>query len=198
MFRWYRDAVKCYVYLSDVSTKDIGSLASSKLPGGSPLRQSRWFSRGWTLQELLAPYSVQFFSSECDWIGDKGTLELHISDFTGVQVTALQGAPMSQFSLEERISWASGRQTTVQEDEAYCLLGIFEVYMPLIYGEGRKNTYRRFREVAKYTSQHEPFSTVSFAPDPDFVDRPDIMTWIRENCAGPGARAALVGLGGVG
>jgi hypothetical protein len=157
MFRWYQDAVECYVYLSDVSTSDVISLASSQLPGGSPLRQSRWFTRGWTLQGLLAPSSVKFFSKECDWIGDKSTLELHISNITGIAVKALQGTPMSQFSLDERISWASGRQTTVKEDEAYCLLGIFEVHMPLIYGEGRKNAFRRLREVAKFTSQHEPF-----------------------------------------
>jgi hypothetical protein len=198
MFRWYQDAVKCYVYLSDLSTSDVISLVSSRLPGGSPLSRSKWFTRGWTLQELLAPSSVEFFSKEGDWLGDKGTLELHISNITSIAVKALQGTPMSHFSLDERISWATDRQTTIEEDQAYCLLGIFEVHIPLIYGEGRKNAFRRLQEVAKFTSKPKPFSTVPFAPDPGFVNRPEFLAWIHDKCAGPGARAALVGLGGVG
>jgi Heterokaryon incompatibility protein (HET) len=199
MFRWYQNAVKCYVYLLDISNSDVTSLvSSSQLPDNSPFRHSKWFTRGWTLQELLAPSSVEFFSKESDYLGDKRTLELHISDITGIAVKALQGTPMSHFSLDERISWADKRKTTIEEDQAYCLLGIFEVHMPLIYGEGRKNAFRRLREVAKFTSKHESFSTVPFAPDPDFVDRPEILAWVRDKCAEPGARAALVGLGGVG
>jgi hypothetical protein len=198
MFRWYQNAVKCYVYLSDVSASTAVSLGSSRLPDHSPFRNSRWFTRGWTLQELLAPISVEFFSNEMVFLGDKSSLEGYISDITGISIRALQRTPLSYFSLDERMSWANDRKTKIEEDQAYCLLGIFEVHMPLIYGEGRENAFRRLREVAKFTPKHEPFSTVPFAPDPDFVDRPEILAWIRDKCAGPGARAALVGLGGVG
>jgi hypothetical protein len=198
MFRWYQNAVKCYVYLSDMSTSNFMSLVSSSLSDNTPSRHSKWFTRGWTLQELLAPSSIEFFSNERDCLGDRRTLELYISDVTGIALKALQRTPMSYFTLDERMSWANNRKTTIEEDEAYCLLGIFEVHMPLIYGEGRTNAFRRLREFAKFTSKHEPFSTVPFAPDPNFVDRPDILAWIHEKCTRPGARAALVGLGGIG
>jgi hypothetical protein len=198
MFRWYQNAVKCYVYLSDVSTLDFRSSASLNLLDNSPFKHSKWFTRGWTLQELIAPSSVEFFSKEGDYLGDKKNLELDISASTNIPVKALQGTPMSHFSRDDRMSWAKSRRTTIEEDQAYCLLGIFEVYIPLIYGEGRKHAFRRLREAAKFTSRLEPFSTVPFAPDSDFVDRPEILAWIRDRCSRPGARAALVGLGGVG
>jgi hypothetical protein len=186
------------VYLSDVPTSDVTSLVSPDLPDNSAFKRSRWFTRGWTLQELLAPSSVEFFSKDGEYLGDKQTLELQISNTTGIPIKALRGEPVSHFSRDERMSWASNRQTTIEEDLAYCLLGLFGAHISLIYGEGRKNSFRRLREVAKFTSKHEPFSTVPFAPDLDFVDRPEILAWIRDNCAAPGARAALVGLGGVG
>ncbi|KAH8695884.1 hypothetical protein GQ44DRAFT_744463 [Phaeosphaeriaceae sp. PMI808] len=161
MFRWYQNAAKCYVYLSDVLTSDVISLVSLSPLDNSPFRHSKWFTRGWTLQELLAPSSVEFFSNEKDFLVDKRTLEVYISDATGISIKALQRTPISYFSLDERMLWASNRKTTIEVDQAYCLLGIFEVYMPLVYGEGRKNAFRRLREVAKFTSKHEPFSTLT-------------------------------------
>jgi len=135
MFRWYRDAVECYVYLSDVPTVDIDLRA---------FRQSRWFTRGWTLQELLAPQSVDFFSQDWVQLGDKQSLELQLHQVTGIPVQALrQLAGLSQFSVEERMSWTAKRETTIEEDQAYCLLGIFDIYLPLIYGEGREHAFRR-------------------------------------------------------
>jgi hypothetical protein len=138
MFRWYRNAVKCYVYLSDISTTDRDLQA---------FRHSRWFTRGWTLQELLAPREVEFFTQDGQKLGDKQSLELQIHQITGIPVQALQElrGSLSQFSVEERLSWAEKRKTTVVEDQAYCLLGIFDVYMPLIYGEGKENAFRRLR-----------------------------------------------------
>ena len=138
MFRWYRNAVKCYVYLSDVPTADSDQQI---------FRRSRWFTRGWTLQELLAPQNVEFFSWECEMIGDKQSLERQIHEITGIPVRALQelGGSLAQFSVEERLSWTAKRETTVEEDQAYCLLGIFDVYLPLIYGEGKENAFRRLR-----------------------------------------------------
>jgi len=154
MFRWYRNAVKCYVFLSDVSKGDFGTqpLPSQLL---STLRPSRWFTRGWTLQELLAPLRVEFFSKEGDWLGDKTTLESQMHNITGIAVKALQGTHLSYFSVDERMSWASNRRTTIEEDHAYCLLGIFEIHMPLIYGEGKENAFRRLLdEIKKHSSSN--------------------------------------------
>jgi hypothetical protein len=144
MYRWYRNAAKCYVYLLDLSTAKRDR--SSRSQWESSFSQSRWFSRGWTLQELLAPLSVEFFSREGKRLGDKNTLELQIQQITGIEVQALQGCPLSQFSVKERILWAARRETTVEEDQAYSLLGIFDIHLPLIYGEGKKNAFRRFEE----------------------------------------------------
>jgi hypothetical protein len=144
MFRWYRNAAKCYVYLSDVSTGK--NSRSSELLWESSFGQSRWFTRGWTLQELLAPSSVEFFSREGKRIGDKRSLEIQIQHITGIPVQALQGNSLSEFSVDVRMSWAIKRKTTIEEDQAYCLLGIFDIYLPLIYGEGRENAFRRLRK----------------------------------------------------
>ncbi|KAH7364005.1 HET domain-containing protein [Rhexocercosporidium sp. MPI-PUGE-AT-0058] len=86
MFRWYRDATKCYVYLLDT------------------FRKSAWFSRGWTLQELIAPASVDFFSKEGELIGNKASLERNICEITGIPASALRGDPLSNFSVAERMS----------------------------------------------------------------------------------------------
>ncbi|PVH68624.1 HET-domain-containing protein [Cadophora sp. DSE1049] len=143
MFRWYRMSTRCYVYLSDVSrtSVDIDDLAWEL-----PFRQSRWFTRGWTLQELIAPASVEFFCRESTQIGSKSSLEQHIHEITGIPESALQGASLSQFSDKERFSWIQPRQTTVEEDKAYSLLGIFDVQIPLRYGEGMANAFKRLEE----------------------------------------------------
>jgi hypothetical protein len=140
--------MKCYVYLSDVSiNKRKESDQSSEYSWESAFRASRWFTRGWTLQELLAPSSVEFFSREGKRLGDKRTLEREIHSITGVAVRALRGVPLSSFTFEERMLWAKSRQTKREEDKAYSLLGIFGIYMPLIYGEGRNAFYRLEREI---------------------------------------------------
>jgi hypothetical protein len=139
MFRWYRSATKCYVYLSDVSAAQ-----RSQLQWQPDFRRSRWFTRGWTLQELLAPQSVEFFSHDGERLGDKDSLEQQIYEATGIAVQALQGSPLSQFSLDERMLWIINRDTTIEEYFAYCLLGIFKIHMPPIYGEGVENAFIRF------------------------------------------------------
>jgi hypothetical protein len=147
MFRWYHNATKCYVYLSDVSAPgiDIGD-KSDQLPWEMAFRTSRWFTRGWTLQELIAPTSVEFFSKNQKLLGDKRSLERHICEITRIPSIALRGGSLAELSATERMSWAETRQTTREEDMAYSLLGIFDVYMPLIYGEGRENAVGRLRE----------------------------------------------------
>jgi len=93
----------------------------------SAFRISRWFTRGWTLQELIAPTSVEFFCRESKRIGSKSSLEQQIHEITGIPKSALQGAHLPQFSDKERFSWIQPRQTKVEEDKAYSLLGIFDV-----------------------------------------------------------------------
>ena len=147
MFRWYRDAAKCYVFLSDVPRADVDTTNQSRqLSWESAFQMSRWFTRGWTLQELIAPTSVEFFSKNQELLGDKKTLERHICEKTRIPSKALRGSPLAKFSATERMLWAETRQTTREEDIAYSLLGIFDVYMPLIYGEGSEKALRRLRE----------------------------------------------------
>ena len=151
MFRWYQNAVKCYVYLSDVSM-DRPSEESWK----SEFQKTRWATRGWTLQELLAPSSVEFFSNKGLQIGSKRSLESLLHDVTGISVKALRGTPLCEFSQLERMSWMEHRRTKLEEDLAYALLGIFDVQMPLLYGEGYRMASVRLREaIAKYTGRIE-------------------------------------------
>ncbi|KAJ4374692.1 hypothetical protein N0V86_007565 [Didymella sp. IMI 355093] len=208
MFAWYRDASRCYVYLSDVSTGSLTSNPPTQQDWYPAFQQSRWFTRGWTLQELVAPMSVEFFSVEGQRLEDKHSLLQELNRITGISVEALQGRPLNGFSVDERMSWVEQRKTKREEDLAYSLLGIFGVHMPLIYGEGRKNAFARLLKEINFNfgpsttdgqqRKVAPFSTVPFAADPDFVDRPAILAWVHDKCAGAGARAALVGLGGVG
>jgi hypothetical protein len=141
MFRWYQNADKCYVYLQDVSndTPDDESLKRWK----PAFKRSRWFERGWTLQELIAPTSVEFFSREGEKLGDKQSLLQTLHEITGILTTIFQGGPLSDCNMTDRFSWAANRRTTRAEDEAYCLLGIFGVHFPLIYGEGRFSAMKR-------------------------------------------------------
>lgn len=137
MFRWYRDAEKCYVYLSDVAVRTDDN-NQAKREWEPDFRQSKWFTRGWTLQELIAPRLVEFFSREGELLGSKRTLEQQIHEITDLPIEALRGAPLSDFSIEEQLRWAEKRETKWEEDKAYCLLGIFNVSMSLRYGEGHR------------------------------------------------------------
>jgi hypothetical protein len=152
MFKWYRKASQCYVYLSDVSTGSGRPVRQDWYPA---FQQSRWFTRGWTLQELVAPTSVEFFSVEGERLGNKYTLVEELHGITGISVEALRGTPLDQFSVDERMSWVGKRQTKREEDLAYSLLGIFKVYMPLIYGEGRENALARLKKEINARSSEE-------------------------------------------
>lgn len=142
MFRWYQDAARCYVYMSDVLSPVLETNDGWILD----FRESRWFKRGWTLQELLAPSSVEFFSRQRRRLGDKRSLRQQIHEITGIADSALQKTQLSRFSVDERLSWIGHRQTKLEEDRAYSLLGIFDVSMPLIYGEGREKAFKRLQE----------------------------------------------------
>jgi len=159
MFRWYKNAERCYVYLSDVSSKPPGEGSDARRKRKPVIRKSRWFTRGWTLQELIAPASVEFFSKDGDRLGDKESLKQTLHEITGIAVRALEGSPMTSFTVDERMQWAQGRNTKRKEDAAYSLLGIFDVQMPLLYGEGRQKAMDRLRkEVKEYHSINLPIA----------------------------------------
>jgi ankyrin repeat protein len=145
MFRWYRDAVKCYVYLSDVIVGNGKHVNGSRAVWEPVFRRSRWFTRGWTLQELLAPNTVEIFSHDEHMIGTKQALAPLIHEVTTVPIAALLCTPLDQFPVQEKIRWSKLRTTKETEDGAYCLLGIFGVFMPLIYGEG-ENAFQRLHD----------------------------------------------------
>ncbi|KAH7085810.1 hypothetical protein BKA63DRAFT_500530 [Paraphoma chrysanthemicola] len=136
MFKWFQKAIVCYVALADFPPQ--GSVAND-------LPTCRWFSRGWTLQELIAPRNVIFFDTDWRKIGSKRSLAPNLMVITKVSYEALVHGIPSLTSIATRMSWASRRETKRIEDQAYCLLGMFDVSMPLIYGEGTK-AFRRLQE----------------------------------------------------
>lgn len=170
MFRWYQQAVKCYVYLSDFSASghDLAILMSDQWRSEwmAAFRSNKWFTRGWvrfqkkpashydrranlmqTIQELVAPRTVEFFTSEGRLVGTKGSLNALLFDITSIPIDALDGRrDLAQFGLEERLSWAVGRLTKREEDSAYSLLGLFGIFMPPIYGEGKEHALKRLHK----------------------------------------------------
>ncbi|KAH8725319.1 heterokaryon incompatibility protein-domain-containing protein, partial [Phaeosphaeriaceae sp. PMI808] len=144
MFRWYQNATKCYVYLSDVSARKRKSeYLVNEFTWKPAFRSSRWFTRGWTLQELLAPRTVEFFSQEWVKLGDKISLKSLIYKITSIPHQVLDGAPLSQFDVNERLRWKCDRVTKLKEDRAYSLSGICDVDIAPVYGEGEEEAFRR-------------------------------------------------------
>jgi len=142
MYQWYQNAAKCYAYFSDLAP-DVD--VKDALPN------CRWFTRGWTLQELIAPEKVHFYNREWENIGSKHEFVDLISSITGIHGDILSGKLRVEYqSVATRMSWAANRKTTRPEDLSYCLLGIFGVNMPLIYGEGSKAFRRLQEEIIKH------------------------------------------------
>ena len=165
MFRWYQEAAKCYVYLSDVVLPhDAPDLQLYHIIWKTSFRKSRWFTRGWTLQELIAPPVVEFFSKEGKALGNKISLEQDIHEATQIPVRALRGSRLSDFSVDERMSWAAKRKTTVKEDQVYCLLGIFGVFIPLIWGEGETNARLRLEREVQQQRETQGIETPRDSP----------------------------------
>lgn len=146
MYKWYQGAACCYAYFQDVG------------PGRKPLSESVWFKRGWTLQELLAPKVVKFFDYEWTFLGTKKDLAAEISEHTPIHVGILQDGILRRWSVAQKMSWAADRETSVPEDTAYCLLGIFDVNMVPIYGEGEKAFIRLQEEIIKHNDDHSIFA----------------------------------------
>ncbi|RDW63752.1 hypothetical protein BP6252_11297 [Coleophoma cylindrospora] len=176
MFSWYKDAEICYAYLADVFRDDSSTFSENGLS------KSRWFTRGWTLQELIAPKEVIFLSKSWQVLGTRRSLKDVIWDVTKVEESVLEGASLDTIATGVKMSWASGRNTTRPEDSAFCLLGIFNVNMPLLYGEGKQKVFLRLqREILKDSddesifawctsqeeSQEKPYWGI-LAPTPDY------------------------------
>ncbi|KAH9918569.1 HET-domain-containing protein [Epithele typhae] len=157
MFRYYALSSVCYAYLNDVAADTWDRLDTYKNRTGFQL--SKWHSRGWTLQELLAPRTVVFFT--CDWtpIGTKYELAELLEGTTGIPIAVLRfERGISEMSVAARMSWASQRTTTRVEDETYCLFGLFGINMPTVYGEGRGAFYRFQEELMKRTADTSLFA----------------------------------------
>jgi hypothetical protein len=144
MFRWYRAATICYAYLSDVD----------ELPF---LNRSKWFTRGWTLHELLAPEDVLFYSSNWTLLGSKLKSSDELSRITNINTDVLTTGRFHHINIAVRLSWAAKRQTTRVEDMAYCLMGIVGVNMPLLYGEGKRSFIRLQEEILKVSDDYSIF-----------------------------------------
>jgi hypothetical protein len=206
MFKWYKNSIVCYVYLSDVS----GTISA---PTDVEFAKSRWFTRGWTLQELLAPVSVQFYTRDNIHLGSKTSLRNQLAEITGIPTEALGANDLTRFAVDERFRWAQGRITKREEDEAYSLLGIFDVQMPLLYGEERTRAKRRLRKaieearienVGPKTGGNVHW-VVSKCANSLFTGRSELITRIqdafhpdREIIKTEQKRLVIIGMGGLG
>ncbi|KAF5319848.1 hypothetical protein D9758_018803 [Tetrapyrgos nigripes] len=156
MYQYYEDAAVCYVYLYDVSIE-----FHPRNPK-STFKDSRWFKRGWTLQELLAPYYVVFLDKDWVRIGTRWTLRDVVSVITSIPVEVFEGRDINRYSVAQRMSWAASRETTRAEDQAYSLMGIFGVSMPPIYGEGGAKAFMRLQqEIIKISDDRSIFAWVA-------------------------------------
>jgi hypothetical protein len=185
MYMWYQGADMCFVYLADVrcrpenvhSYKDLApdfygmrgmGTSRERQPEPEPIegktiklfRRSKWFTRGWTLQELLAPRKLIFLDSHWNMFGSKKSLNDLVSDITGIANLASEN--VLEASVARKMSWAARRSCTRPEDMAYSLLGIFEVNMPLIYGEGEEQAFERLQlEIIKRSGDESIFTFYS-------------------------------------
>ncbi|KAK5133984.1 hypothetical protein LTR08_007104 [Meristemomyces frigidus] len=158
MYSWYRQAEICLVYLADVpSTGDVDAADSDFV-------QSRWFKRGWTLQELIAPepLNVEFFSTDWEPLGNRISRSNAIQKATRIEIDILEGRhPVEAASIAKRMSWAANRKTKRPEDLAYCLMGLFSVNMPMLYGEGGRKAFLRLQEeIMRNSDDHSIFAWV--------------------------------------
>lgn len=163
MFRWYAKAHLCYAFLSDVTTSNLKEAfdRDDEAEVVEPINTSKWFQRGWTLQELLAPGSVLFYDVSWSYIGNRRDCCEAISGATHIPTKTLaEGLPAvgDRPCVAAIMLWASGRKTTRLEVRAYSLLGLFDVNMPLLYGEGRKAFTRLQEEILRYSDGQSIFA----------------------------------------
>ncbi|TBU25371.1 hypothetical protein BD311DRAFT_501465 [Dichomitus squalens] len=153
MYQWYGRAKVCFAHLADVPAGE------DPRAGQSAFRRSRWFTRGWTLQELIAPSAVKFLSQDWIAIGTKATLGYVIEEITGIPIALLlRVKSLGDFSVAQRLSWAGQRETSRKEDKAYSLLGIFSINMPTLYGEGDRAFRRLLEEIVRRIPDQSVFA----------------------------------------
>lgn len=157
MYNWYRQAEVCLAYLSDINI-DFGSQDFTK---------SVWFTRGWTLQELLAPTNLVFYDNDWNRIGAKTERQIAIGNSTGIPYQAVTRFTPKRYSIAAKLSWAAKRETSREEDRAYSLLGIFGINMPMLYGEGQAAFQRLQEEIVKKSDDRSIFLWDGLA-NPDF------------------------------
>jgi hypothetical protein len=178
MYHWYHDSAVCYAYLADI--QEVMNLATSK-----------WFTRGWTLQELVAPRRLILFDGQWREIGTKHLLAEQISSITTIPKNTLLGSSPLYCNVAQRMSWASMRHTSREEDMAYCLMGLFDVHMLPIYGEGLEKAFLRLQEeilkrssdqtLLLWTPSHEPYNQGLLATSPSaFCTHYDCFSWMRD------------------
>lgn len=157
MFQWYRRAAVCFAYVADLPV--CSGATSLDWPTE---REYRWFTRGWTLQELIAAEKVEFYDQNWVYRGEKSVLLRGISHVTKIDESVLShSATLSEIPVARKMAWAATRKTTRIEDLAYCLLGLFDINMPMIYGEGSRAFTRLQEEIAKATNDMSLFAWTS-------------------------------------
>ena len=168
MYKWYALADVCYAYLADVPPGDDHHVV------GSYFRKSRWFTRGWTLQELIAPINVVFLSKDWAPIGSKHALDSLVENITKISCRALLHLdPLDKFSVAQRMSWAAKRRTTRVEDRAYSLLGMFNIHMPTLYGEGDHAFHRLQEQIMQRIPDQSLFAWEDvYVPDLRLLENP--------------------------
>ncbi|KAH7111137.1 heterokaryon incompatibility protein-domain-containing protein [Dendryphion nanum] len=171
MFKWYGESVRCYAFLQDVdqcsdieefrwfpADKDLSPNQEAQIRG-SQLAKSRWWTRGWTLQELISPTVFEFYDSNFKLIGSRIELLRVVSIVSGInEEILLHDTKLENLGVAERMSWAADRETTRAEDMAYSLLGIFNIHMPMLYGEGERAFVRLQEEIIKISNDHSIFA----------------------------------------
>jgi hypothetical protein len=184
MYAWYKHSSICYAYLFDVPSKKYNSLPLSSSQHSAlwnkRFSESKWFSRWWTLQELLAPSQVVLYSREWADIGTKATLQKEISKRTRIKTSVLVNNPKGNIDLAcvaEKMSWAAERNTTRPEDIAYCLMGIFGMHMPILYGEGKDAFIRLQKEIIASSNDHTIFAW-------DLKDGKEPFDYVKSNSPG--------------
>ncbi|KAI0143660.1 hypothetical protein GGR57DRAFT_483674 [Xylariaceae sp. FL1272] len=148
MFAWYRESKLCITYLSDVRKPESGfTNGPDAFKSVTRKGPSLWFSRGWTLQELLAPRELEFYDMDWNYIGNKRQLAGAIAEITGIDARFLTGERhIAEACIAVKMSWMARRQTTFPEDMAYSMIGIFNINMPFVYGETGPRAFRRLQE----------------------------------------------------
>jgi hypothetical protein len=159
MFTWYGSANRCYAYFEDVTGTPRVSEIDSEETLWKSCAASRWFTRGWTLQELIVPSEVELCMSNWQTFGTRTSRSDRLARITGIDQHVLEDpTDLHELSIAQRMSWAAHRETTRLEDIAYCLMGIFNINMPLLYGEGMKAFVRLQEEILKDTKDQTIFA----------------------------------------